>query len=110
MEINRVDRLCLKDHPGVSVHVVGSKKMILLGEYVWLKSLLDYVCHCLVLAKIKIKTKRGEFYTKAAIKPDGRSDDSYLLDNRTAEIKSREQGTPLINVVVARSTGKTLPF
>ncbi|GFS52616.1 uncharacterized protein NPIL_553711 [Nephila pilipes] len=80
------------------------------GEYVWLRSPLNDVCHCLPLAKIKIETKRGEFYTKAAIKPDGRSDDPYLLGNRTVElIDSSEQGIQLINAVVTRSAEKIHP-
>ncbi|GFT13377.1 integrase_H2C2 domain-containing protein [Nephila pilipes] len=75
-----------------------------------LESPLDDVCPCLPLTKIKIKTKRGEFYTLATIRPDGRSDDSYLLGNRTAElIDSSEQGIQLINAVVTRSAGKIHP-
>ncbi|GFU24710.1 integrase catalytic domain-containing protein [Nephila pilipes] len=82
----------------------------LLGEYVWLKSPLDDVCHCLPVAIIKIKTKRGEFYTKAVIKPDGRNDDPYLLDYQTAElIDSSEQDTQIINAVVTRSVVKIHP-
>ncbi|GFS76790.1 retrovirus-related Pol polyprotein from transposon 412, partial [Nephila pilipes] len=112
MEINGVDRMCLRDS-GSSIDVCARswiQESDLLGEYVWLKSPLDYVCHCLPLAKIKIKTKGGEFYTKAAIKPDGRCDDPYLLGNRTAElINSSEQGIQLINAVVTRSAGKIHP-
>ncbi|GFS88813.1 uncharacterized protein NPIL_261571, partial [Nephila pilipes] len=68
------------------------------------------VCHCFPLAKIKIKTKRGEIYTKAAIKSDGRGDDPYLLGNRTAElIASIEQGIQLNNAVVTRSVEKIHP-
>ncbi|GFS60445.1 retrovirus-related Pol polyprotein from transposon 412, partial [Nephila pilipes] len=112
MEINGVDRMCLRDS-GSSIDVCARswiQESDLLGEYVWLKSPLDDVCHCLPLAKIKIKTKGGEFYTKAAIKPDGRCDDPYLLGNRTAElINSSEQGIQLINAVVTRSAGKIHP-
>ncbi|GFT57487.1 retrovirus-related Pol polyprotein from transposon 412, partial [Nephila pilipes] len=112
MEINGVDRMCLRDS-GSSIDVCARswiQESDLLGEYVWLKSPLDDVCHCLPLAKIKIKTKGGEFYTKAAIKPDGRCDDPYLLGNRTAElINSSEQGMQLINAVVTRSAGKIHP-
>ncbi|GFT98359.1 retrovirus-related Pol polyprotein from transposon 297, partial [Nephila pilipes] len=112
MEINGVDRMCLRDS-GSSIDVCARswiQESDLLGEYVWLKSPLDYVCHCLPLAKIKIKTKGGEFYTKAAIKPDERCDDPYLLGNRTAElINSSEQGIQLINTVVTRSAGKIHP-
>ncbi|GFS51329.1 retrovirus-related Pol polyprotein from transposon 297, partial [Nephila pilipes] len=112
MEINGVDRMCLRDS-GSSIDVCARswiQESDLLGEYVWLKSPLDYVCHCLPLAKIKIKTKGGEFYTKAAIKPDGRCDDPYLLGNRAAElINSSEQGIQLINAVVTRSAGKIHP-
>ncbi|GFT69153.1 retrovirus-related Pol polyprotein from transposon 297, partial [Nephila pilipes] len=112
MEINGVDRMCLRDS-GSSIDVCARswiQESDLLGEYVWLKSPLDDVCHCLPLAKIKIKTKGGEFYTKAAIKPDGRCDDPYLLGNHTAElINSSEQGIQLINAVVTRSAGKIHP-
>ncbi|GFX48688.1 retrovirus-related Pol polyprotein from transposon 297 [Trichonephila clavipes] len=70
------------------------------ATYVWLKSPLDEICHCLPLAKIKIKTKKGEFYTKAAIKQDSSDNDLYLLGNRTAELlESNEQGVQLVNAV-----------
>ncbi|GFX86066.1 hypothetical protein TNCV_2403621 [Trichonephila clavipes] len=88
MEINGIDRVCLRDSES-SIDVC-SRSWIneddLLGEYVWLKSPLDEICHCLPLAKIKIKTKKGEFYTKAAIKQDSSDNDLYLLGNRTAEL------------------------
>ncbi|GFV76129.1 retrovirus-related Pol polyprotein from transposon 297 [Trichonephila clavipes] len=88
MEINGIDRVCLRDS-GSSIDVC-SRSWIneddLLGEYVWLKSPLDEICHCLPLAKIKIKTKKGEIYTKAAIKQDSSDNDLYLLGNRTAEL------------------------
>ncbi|GFT09144.1 hypothetical protein NPIL_454081 [Nephila pilipes] len=100
-EINGVNCVCLRDS-GSSIDVCARsriKENDLLGEYVRLKNPLDDVCHCLPLAKIKIKTRRGEFYTKAPIKPDGRRDDPYLLCNLTAElIDSSEQGIQLINV------------
>ncbi|GFT52425.1 integrase_H2C2 domain-containing protein, partial [Nephila pilipes] len=103
---------CLRD-TGSSIDVCARswiKESDLLGEDVWLKSPLDDVCHCFPLAKIKIKTKRGEIYTKAAIKSDGRGDDPYLLGNRTAElIDSIEQGTQLNNTVVTRSVEKIHP-
>ncbi|GFS40685.1 retrovirus-related Pol polyprotein from transposon 297, partial [Nephila pilipes] len=112
MEINGVDRMCLRDS-GSSIDVCARsciQESDLLGEYVWLKSPLDDVCHCLPLAEIKIKTKGGEFYTKAAIKPDGRCDDPYLLGNRTAElINSSEQGIQLNNTVVTRNAEKIRP-
>ncbi|GFS39086.1 retrovirus-related Pol polyprotein from transposon 17.6 [Nephila pilipes] len=112
MEINGIDRVCLRD-TGLYIDVCARswiKESDLLGEDVWLKSPLDDVCHCFPLAKIKIKTIRGEIYTKAAIKPDGRGDDPYLLGNRTAElIDSREQGIQLNNAVVTRSVGKIHP-
>ncbi|GFW49877.1 retrovirus-related Pol polyprotein from transposon 17.6 [Trichonephila clavipes] len=105
MEINGIDRVCLRDS-GSSIDVC-SRSWIneddLLGEYVWLKSPLDEICHCLPLAKIKIKTKKGEFYTKAAIKQDSSDNDLYLLGNRTAELlESDEQGVHLVNAVVTR--------
>ncbi|GFU36182.1 retrovirus-related Pol polyprotein from transposon 297 [Trichonephila clavipes] len=105
MEINDIDRVCLRD--SWSSIDVCSRSWInendLLGEYVWLKSPLDEICHCLPLAKIKIKTKKGEFYTKAAIKQD--SSDLYLLGNRTAELlESDEQGVHLVNAVVTRTS------
>ncbi|GFX55792.1 hypothetical protein TNCV_3428631 [Trichonephila clavipes] len=109
MEINGIDRVCLRDS-GSSIDVC-SRSWInendLLGEYVWLKSPLDEVCHCLPLAKIKIRTKKGEFYTKAAIKQDSSDNDLYLLGNRTAELlESDEQGVHLVNAVVTRSKQK----
>ncbi|GFT62454.1 retrovirus-related Pol polyprotein from transposon 17.6 [Trichonephila clavipes] len=109
MEINGIDRVCLRDS-GSSIDVC-SRSWIneddLLGEYVWLKSPLDEICHCLPLAKIKIKTKKGEFYTKAAIKQDSSDNDLYLLGNRTAELlESDEQGVHLVNAVVTRSKQK----
>ncbi|GFV35391.1 retrovirus-related Pol polyprotein from transposon 17.6 [Trichonephila clavipes] len=105
MEINGIDRVCLRDS-GSSIDVC-SRSWIneddLLGEYVWLKSPLEEICHCLPLAKIKIKTKKGEFYTKAAIKQDSSDNDLYLLGNRTAELlESDEQGVHLVNAVVTR--------
>ncbi|GFX41827.1 retrovirus-related Pol polyprotein from transposon 17.6 [Trichonephila clavipes] len=107
MEINGIDRVCLRDS-GSSIDVC-SRSWIneddLLGEYVWLKSPLDEICHCLPLAKIKIKTKKGEFYTKAAIKQDSSDNDLYLLGNRTAELlESNEQGVHLVNAVVTRTS------
>ncbi|GFU21898.1 retrovirus-related Pol polyprotein from transposon 17.6 [Trichonephila clavipes] len=112
MEINGIDRVCLRDS-GSSIDVC-SRSWInendLLGEYVWLKSPLDEICHCLPLAKIKIKTKKGEFYTKAAIKQDSSDNDLYLLGNRTAELlESEEQGVQLVNAVVTRSKQKDFP-
>ncbi|GFY34368.1 hypothetical protein TNCV_2506711 [Trichonephila clavipes] len=96
MEINGIDRVCLRDS-GSSIDDC-SRSWIneddLLGEYVWLKSPLDDICHCLPLAKIKIKTKKGEFYTKAAIKQDSSDNDLYLL------------GVQLVNAVVTRSKQK----
>ncbi|GFW99888.1 integrase_H2C2 domain-containing protein [Trichonephila clavipes] len=111
MEINGIDRVCLRDS-GSSIDVC-SRSWInendLLGEYVWLKSPLDEICHCLPLAKIKIKTKKGEFYTKAAIKQDSSDNDLYLLGNRTAELlESDEQGVHLVNAVVTRSKQKKI--
>ncbi|GFU02235.1 retrovirus-related Pol polyprotein from transposon 412 [Trichonephila clavipes] len=105
MEINGIDRICLRDS-GSSIDVC-SRSWInendLLDEYVWLKSPLDEICHCLPLAKIKIKTKKGEFYTKAAIKQDSSDNDLYLLGNRTAELlESNEQGVQLVNAVVTK--------
>ncbi|GFV00689.1 retrovirus-related Pol polyprotein from transposon 412 [Trichonephila clavipes] len=112
MEINGIDRVCLRDS-GSSIDVC-SRSWInendLLGEYVWLKSPLDEICHCLPLAKIKIKTKKGEFYIKAAIKQDSSDNDLYLLGNRTAELlESDEQGVHLVNAVVTRSKQKDFP-
>ncbi|GFW04655.1 uncharacterized protein TNCV_3897071 [Trichonephila clavipes] len=105
MEINGIDRVCLRDSR--SSIGVCSRSWIsendLLCEYVWLKSPLDEICHCVPLAKIKIKTKKGEFYTKAAIKQDSCDNDLYLLGNRTAElIESSGQGVQMINAVVTR--------
>ncbi|GFW39174.1 hypothetical protein TNCV_1831641 [Trichonephila clavipes] len=71
------------------------------------ESPLDEIFHCLPLANIKIKTKKGEFYTKAAIKQDSSDNDLYLLGNRTAELlESNEQGVQLVNAVVTRSKQK----
>ncbi|GFW02730.1 retrovirus-related Pol polyprotein from transposon 17.6 [Trichonephila clavipes] len=105
MQINGIDRVCLRDS-GSSIDVCSRSwinEVDLLGEYVWLKSPLDEICHCLPLAKIKIKTKKREFYTKAAIKQDSSDNDLYLLGNRTAELlESDEQGVHLVNAVVTR--------
>ncbi|GFS53092.1 integrase_H2C2 domain-containing protein [Trichonephila clavipes] len=112
MEINGIDRVCLRDS-GSSIDVC-SRSWInendLLGEYVWLKSPLDEICHCLPLAKIKIKTKKGEFYTKAAIKQDSSDNDLYLLGNRTAELlESDEQGVHLVNAVGGEDDSFIIP-
>ncbi|GFQ95973.1 uncharacterized protein TNCT_5121 [Trichonephila clavata] len=108
MEINGVDRVCLRDS-GSAIDVCARSwinENDLLGEYVWVKSPLDEVCHCLPLAKIKITTKRGEFYIKAAIKQDKCDFDMYILGNRAAElIEASDQGVQLINAVVTRSKG-----
>ncbi|GFT71592.1 hypothetical protein NPIL_492641 [Nephila pilipes] len=59
MEINDVDRVCLRDS-GSSIDVCERswiKENDLLGEYVWLKSPLDDVCHCLLWLKPKLKQK-----------------------------------------------------
>ncbi|GFW64488.1 hypothetical protein TNCV_813231 [Trichonephila clavipes] len=53
-----------------------------LGEYVFVKSPLHDICHCLPLAKVTFKTKGGEFYAKATIKSDSNSSVPYLLSNR----------------------------
>ncbi|GFR17240.1 retrovirus-related Pol polyprotein from transposon 17.6 [Trichonephila clavata] len=106
MVINVVDRACLRDS-GSSIDVCAQSwinENNLLGEYVWLISPLDEVCHCLPLAKIKIKTSNGEFYTKATIKQDSCDDDLYILGNWTVElIESSEQGVQMINAVVTSS-------
>ncbi|GFQ80024.1 retrovirus-related Pol polyprotein from transposon 17.6, partial [Trichonephila clavata] len=111
LEINGVERVCLRDS-GASIDVCARSwinENDLLGEYVWLKSPLDDVCHCLPLAKIKIKTKGGEFYTKAAIKSNSSTDEPYLLGNRTADlIESSEKGVQVINAVVTRSASKEI--
>ncbi|GFR23540.1 retrovirus-related Pol polyprotein from transposon 17.6 [Trichonephila clavata] len=111
LEINGVERVCLRDS-GASIDVCARSwinENDLLGEYVWLKSPLDDVCHCLPLAKIKIKTKGGEFYTKAAIKSNSSADEPYLLGNRTADlIESSEKGVQVINAVVTRSASKEI--
>ncbi|GFV84213.1 retrovirus-related Pol polyprotein from transposon 17.6 [Trichonephila clavipes] len=111
MEINGIDHACLRDS-GSSIDVCSwswINENDPLGEYVWLKSPLDEIFHCLPLAKIKIKTKKGEFYTKAAIKQDSSDNDLYLLGNRTAELlESNEQGVQLVNAVVTKSKQKKL--
>ncbi|GFS94488.1 retrovirus-related Pol polyprotein from transposon 412 [Trichonephila clavipes] len=112
MEINGIERVCLRDSRS-SIDVCSRSRINeddLLGEYVWLKSPLDEICHCLPLAKIKIKTKKGEVYTKAAIKQDSSDNDLYLLGNRTAELlESNEQGVHLVNAVVTRSKQRFSP-
>ncbi|GFS70514.1 retrovirus-related Pol polyprotein from transposon 412 [Trichonephila clavipes] len=112
MEINGIDRVCLRDS-GSSIDVCSRSwinKDDLLGEYVWLKSPLDEICHCLPLAKIKIKTKKGEFYTKAAIKQDSSDSDLYLLGNRTAELlETNEQGVHLVNAVGGEDDSFIIP-
>ncbi|GFW77156.1 hypothetical protein TNCV_2725861 [Trichonephila clavipes] len=109
MEINGINRVCLRDS-GSFLDVSSwswIKENDHLGEYVWLKSPLDEIYHCLPLAKIKIKMKKGEFYTKGAIKQDISDIDLYLLGNQTAELlESNEQGVQLVNAVVTRSKQK----
>ncbi|GFT86958.1 CCHC-type domain-containing protein [Trichonephila clavipes] len=111
MEINGIDRVCLTDS-GSSIAVCPwswINENDLLSEKVRLKSPLDKICHCLPLSKIKIKTKKGEFPTKAAIKQDSSENDLYLLGNRTAELlESNEQGVQMINAVVTKSKQKRL--
>ncbi|GFQ66342.1 hypothetical protein TNCT_378651 [Trichonephila clavata] len=59
--------------------------------------------------KIKIKTKGGEYYTKAAIKSNSSADEPYLLGNRTADlIESSEKGVQMINAVLTRSSSKEI--
>ncbi|GFR08355.1 CCHC-type domain-containing protein [Trichonephila clavata] len=110
-EINGVERVCLRDS-GSSIDLCARSwinENDFLGEYVWIKSPLDDVCHCLPLSKIKSKTKGGEYYTKAAIKFDSSADEPYLLGNRTAElIESSEKGVQMRNVVVTRSASKEI--
>ncbi|GFY27836.1 hypothetical protein TNCV_243011 [Trichonephila clavipes] len=82
-----------------------------LGEYVLVKSKLDDVCHRLPLAKVKFKTKGGEFYTKAAVKVNSHPSEPYLLSNRTAElIQPREKSVLLIDAMVTRNASKIVPF
>ncbi|GFQ66219.1 integrase_H2C2 domain-containing protein, partial [Trichonephila clavata] len=111
LEINGVERVCLRDS-GSSIDLCARSWISendLLGEYVWLQSPLDDVCYCLPLAKIKINTKGGEYYTKAAIKSNSSVDEPYLLGNRTADlIESSEKGLQMINVVVTRSARKEI--
>ncbi|GFY27830.1 hypothetical protein TNCV_242951 [Trichonephila clavipes] len=82
-----------------------------LGEYVLVKSKLDDVCHRLPLAKVKFKTKGGEFYTKAAVKVNSHPSEPYLLSNRTAElIQPREKSVLMIDAMVTRNASKIVPF
>ncbi|GFQ77646.1 hypothetical protein TNCT_508501 [Trichonephila clavata] len=63
----------------------------------------------LPLAKIKIKTRGGEYYTNATIKSNSSADEPYLLRNRTADlIESSEKGVQMINAVVTRSASKEI--
>ncbi|GFU09101.1 retrovirus-related Pol polyprotein from transposon 412 [Trichonephila clavipes] len=81
MEINGIDRVCLKDS-GSSIDVCWRS---------WINE----------------NDLLGEFYTKAAIKQDSSDNDLYLLGNRTAELlESDEQGVQLVNAVVTRSKQK----
>ncbi|GFV10333.1 hypothetical protein TNCV_1920631 [Trichonephila clavipes] len=57
----------------------------LLGEYVWLKSPLDEICHCLPLAK-----------------SENQNEETELLE-------SDEQGCTVVNAVVTRSKQKIFP-
>ncbi|GFQ65160.1 retrovirus-related Pol polyprotein from transposon 17.6 [Trichonephila clavata] len=110
-EINGVERVCLRNS-GSSIDLCARSwinENDFLGEYVWIKIPLDDVCHCLPHSKIKIKTKGGEYYTKAAIKFDSSADEPYLLGNRTAElIESSEKGVQMINTVVTRSASEEI--
>lgn len=107
--INGRERECLRD-TGSSIDVCARswvEEGDLLGEYVWLKQPLDEDFRCLPLAKIKIKGEKGEFFTKAAIKPDNLDNGVYLLGNRTAALMvENERGLSLINAVVTRSESR----
>ncbi|GFQ69332.1 hypothetical protein TNCT_579241 [Trichonephila clavata] len=79
------------------------------GRICLAQSPLDDVCHCLPLAKIKIKTNGGEYYTKAAIKSNSSAAEPYLLGNRTADlIESSEKGVQSVNAVGTRSGSKEI--
>ncbi|GFX86808.1 hypothetical protein TNCV_3750811 [Trichonephila clavipes] len=81
MEINGMDRVCLRDS-GSSIDVCSRS---------WINE----------------DDLLGEFYTKAAIKQDSSDNDLYLLGNRTAELlESDELGVHLVNAVVTRSKQK----
>ncbi|GFX43605.1 hypothetical protein TNCV_510541 [Trichonephila clavipes] len=112
-EINGVERQCLRD-TGSTIDLCPSSwidENDYLGEYVLVKSPLDDVCHRLPLAKVKFKTKGGEFYTKAAVKVNSHPSEPYLLSNRTAElIQSREKSVLMIDAMVARNAGKIVSF
>ncbi|GFY06756.1 retrovirus-related Pol polyprotein from transposon 297 [Trichonephila clavipes] len=112
-EINGVERQCLR-YTGCSIDLCASSwidENDYLGEYVLVKSLLDDVCHRLSLAKIKFKTKGGEFYTKAAVKVNRYPSETYLLSNLTAElIQSREKSVLMIDAMLTRNASKIVPF
>ncbi|GFX76184.1 retrovirus-related Pol polyprotein from transposon 17.6 [Trichonephila clavipes] len=107
-ELNGVERQCLRD-TGSTIDLCASSwidENDYLGEYVLVKSPLDDVCHRLPLAKVKFKTKGGEFYTKAAVKVNSHPSEPHLLSNRTAElIQSRCSFSVLmIDAMVTRNT------
>ncbi|GFT90115.1 hypothetical protein TNCV_3720941 [Trichonephila clavipes] len=54
--------------------------------------------------------KKGEFYTKAAIKHDSSDNDLYLLGSRMAELlESKKLGVQMMNtMVIRREEGKCL--
>ncbi|GFX17219.1 retrovirus-related Pol polyprotein from transposon 412 [Trichonephila clavipes] len=89
----------------IRCHAVASTRKR--SASVWLRSPLDDVCHCLPLAKIKFKTKGGEFYTKAAVKANSHPNEPYLLGNCTADlIESSEKGVHSIIAIVTQSASK----
>ncbi|GFW33690.1 uncharacterized protein TNCV_2212221 [Trichonephila clavipes] len=74
------------------------------------KSPLDDVCHRLPLAKVKFKTKGGEFYTKAAVKVNSHPSEPNLLSNRTAKlIQSREKSVLMIEAKMTRNANPVFP-
>ncbi|GFV56159.1 uncharacterized protein TNCV_1489361 [Trichonephila clavipes] len=112
-EINGVDCQCLRD-TGSTIGLCASSwidENDYLGEYVLVKSPLDDECHRLPLAKVKFKTKGGEFYTKAAVKVNSHPSEPYLLSNRTAElIQSREKNVLMIDAMLTQNASKIVPF
>ncbi|GFT98469.1 hypothetical protein TNCV_3951441 [Trichonephila clavipes] len=112
-EISGVERQCLRDI-GSTIDLCASSwinENDYLGEYVLVKSPLDDVCHRLPLAKVKFKTKGGQFYTKAAVKVNSHPSKPYLLSNRNVELfHSREKSVLMTDAKVTGNASKIVPF
>ncbi|GFW47310.1 hypothetical protein TNCV_2647981 [Trichonephila clavipes] len=106
-EINGVERQCLRD-TGSTIDLCTSS-WIDENDYLRLMP-LDDVCHRLPLAKVKFKTKGGEFYTKTAVKVNSHPSEPYLLSNHTAKLIQSREKSVMIDAMVTRNASKIVPF